>query len=205
MQLPSSLDPSGTKHSAKVVLLTVDSDPAQHLTFQLRFLACKVEKGLVCPGGAWNIADGADPYDDAVLRNTAMYASPLAILPKLRKQMHDVLQAFCSPALRRTKVFFLLFLQSSISSPFLGSISPAGFLTTRDFFEGGFRSCQGSVSDLCCRVAVVVVISPETFHRKFSGICDRLKLSTRICQVTYCFPPGGGEEVTQPNRRTPPI
>jgi len=72
VQLPSSLDPSGTKHSAKVVLLTVDSDPAQHLTFQLRFLACKVEKGLVCPGGAWNIADGADPYDDAVLRNTAI-------------------------------------------------------------------------------------------------------------------------------------
>ena len=72
--LPPTIDPSGVKHNAKVVLLTVDSDSAQHLTFQLRFLVCKVEKGLVCPGGAWNTVDGADPYDEDVLRNTAMYA-----------------------------------------------------------------------------------------------------------------------------------
>lgn len=133
MQLPSSLDPSGTKHSAKVVLLTVDSNPAQHLTFQLRFLACKVEKGLVCPGGAWNIADGADPYDDAVLRNTAMYASPLAILPKLRKQMHDVLQAFCSPALPRRKVFFCCFRNLRYLPPF-GKHFPSRIFTYPDFF-----------------------------------------------------------------------
>lgn len=73
--LPATLDASGTKHNAKVVLLTVDADSAQHLTLQLKFLVCKVEKGLICPGGAWNEVDGSDPYDDAVLRNTAMYAA----------------------------------------------------------------------------------------------------------------------------------
>eukprot|EP00668_Euglena_longa_P015330 GGOE01019401.1.p1 GENE.GGOE01019401.1~~GGOE01019401.1.p1 ORF type:complete len:851 (-),score=124.55 GGOE01019401.1:128-2407(-) len=70
--LPATLDSSGTKHNAKVVLLTVDGDSSQHLTLQLKFLVCKVEKGLLCPGGAWNEVDGSDPYDDAVLRNTAI-------------------------------------------------------------------------------------------------------------------------------------
>eukprot|EP00667_Euglena_gracilis_P013235 EG_transcript_13647 len=70
--LPATLDASSTKHNAKVVLLTVDTDSAQHLTLQLKFLVCKVEKGLICPGGAWNEVDGSDPYDDAVLRNTAI-------------------------------------------------------------------------------------------------------------------------------------
>ena len=74
--LPATLDSAGVKHNAKIVLLMVDdADPSQHLLFRLKFMVSKLEKGLVCPGGSWNTVDGADPYDDSVMRNTATYVS----------------------------------------------------------------------------------------------------------------------------------
>jgi len=74
--LSPTLDKDGVKHNAKVVLLTYDgSDSKDHITYQVKFLVSKVDKGLICTGAAWNKADGEDPYDNAVLRNTAIRAA----------------------------------------------------------------------------------------------------------------------------------
>jgi hypothetical protein len=56
--LPATLDAEGVKHNAKVLLLTMDPDAAQHPVFRFKFLVFKVEKGLISPGASWNAMDG---------------------------------------------------------------------------------------------------------------------------------------------------
>lgn len=70
--LPATLDAEGVKHNAKVLLLTMDPDAAQHPVFRFKFLVFKVEKGLISPGASWNAMDGDDPYNDVVLQSTAI-------------------------------------------------------------------------------------------------------------------------------------